>query len=350
MRRTKPVCRLLAAVMACGWMLGMMTACGQTPVPAEQPTATPAPTAVPAPPPLPWAGEPAQEALDYETYFGEIRDYHTAALTYSWELPEEEEPSHIDMDLPDGYRYRNGELMLLGMENSLAGVKVIWQYPVELGGDFVPVTCDHQYVYGIQNGRDLIRTDYTGENKQLLFTDTAGVWQKKIIAMADPLFPGEIYRQMQMPFYLADRCCLFFLAGSSRGDGLSVYRIYLPSSTVDELIGGLPLDAFLYKPVSNQEILWSVPNPEYLESFEKIRNYPDDPFMPELDDEAALLEFDAIYHVPPHMDHYYHAGTGVHSTAQGCRDWPYVARSASPQEMQINGPCWWLDGSAKPAG
>ena len=350
MRKSKFGCRLFAAVLTCGWMLGMMTACGQTPAPVEhsaEPTATTAPT----PPPLPWAGEPAHEALGYETYFGEIRDYHTAALTYDWEQPETSpEPPRINMEQSDGYRYRSGELMLLGMENSLAGVKVIWQYPADLGEDFVPVACDHQYVYGIQNGRDLIRAEYTDENKQLLFTDTAGLWAEGIQVLEDPLFPGESYRQSIQPFYLADRCTLFFLAGSSRGDGLSVYRIYLPSLTVDELIGGLPMDAFLYQPVSNQEVLWSVPNPEYIEAFEKIRNYPDDPFLPELDDEAALAEYDAIYHVPPHIDHYYHAGTGAHSTVLGQRGWPYVARSASPQEIQINGPCWWLDSTAKPAG
>ncbi len=321
--------------------------CTAAPSHVEESATVPSPesgAATAAKQPLPWAEEPVAEPLDYNDYFAEIKDYHTASLLYDWEdVGDAPTEPLIGCDIPFGIRYHAPDLILWDSKNALGEISIVWQHPLDFGEDFVLTAWDTQYIYGVRDGKDLIRSDYYGEEVQVLFSDPSDAWKNGIRTVEDFVFPGKHTNELQQQFYLADQCVLFFLAGSSQQQGLSIYRLYLPDATIDELVNGLPDDTQLKLPVSNQEIVWSEPNPDYEETFSKVRNDPDNPFLPELDDADAWQPYEATYRIPASSEHYYHAVTKEHRTTQGWNNSPFVTRTSTPEEMAANGPRWWKD-------
>lgn len=327
--------------------LSILIGCTAESSPAEESSAVPSPesgVATAVKQPLPWEQEPFAKPLEYNSYFSAIKDYHTDSLLYDWEDVDEDTVEHlVGCDIPFGIRYHAPDLILWDIKNALGETTIVWQHPLDLGEDFVLTAWDTQYIYGVRDGKDLIRSDYYGDNVQVLFSDPSDTWKNGIYAVEDFAFPGKHYNELKQQFYLADGCVLFFLSGSSQQQGLSIYRIYLPDGTVDELMCGLPDDAQLKLPVSNQEIVWSEPNPDYAETFFKVRSDPDNPFMPELDDEDAWQPYEATYKIPAASEHYYHAITKEHRMTQGWNHSPFVTRTGTSEEITANGSRWWKD-------
>lgn len=254
---------------------------------------------------LPWTTETPQAPLSYEAYFAQVRQYaeDTISCTASF--------SQYSL-VPEGET--------LCLKNDGTG-QVALKIP-GLGGLAV-VACDGRWIYGVDGGTELIRLDYFGKNRTVLFTDPSGVL-------------GEYVKGGRC--YLAGDA-LFFVSGSK--SDRAIQRLYLPSGRVDCLVDDLG-EITLNAPYSNCEITWRELNQEFIATYEALRSSPPagKAGIYDAEDEAmAMGAVESDYHIYPYIDRYYNAmtQTGRESVAG------IYYTSRTPENMQKNGDAWWLD-------
>lgn len=182
------------------------------------------------------------------------------------------------------------------------------------GEDDSIVACNEEWIFLVLDGKELIRMDYHGENKETLFVDESeqGFLQDRA--------------------YFRDNCVLFFTAGAD--DGYGIYRLYLPEKKLDLLVTSASKIRLL-DPYSNHELAWCIQNPEFEELYQRILNDPPPPYdemiannTPQL---ALSISYD--YHIPTELDYYYNTLTGEQKE-QGL-----FGENSDPWTPKA----WWLD-------
>ena len=174
---------------------------------------------------------------------------------------------------------------------------------------------DERWIYMIEDGRELFRIDYFGENRQTLFVDETG---KMHVDSTSEL--GHIS--------LAENCVLFFAAGA--GDGYGIYRLYLPDMTLD-LMATSEAMITLLRPYSNHEITWLQDNPAFDTLYEQLMNDPNS--------EYSKMEYGADVAVacgegvPMEYDYYYNSCTKEKYRI------PFYGDTQHPE--RYHGYVWW---------
>ncbi len=300
-------------------------------------------------PPLPWGEVTAETVPSYAEYFAQVIDYKTTDWLYAPDPPTARK--NVWPQTVYGWRWYDGALYLLDPESGQEPLCL--QTGIDLGKDFIHAGSDYQFVYGIRGGTDLIRMDYYGEQLETLFRDPTGRISAGSAEQSEAweVLKGNTFRSTDQ-IQMADGKVLFFLAGSSSGTGGSVWRLYLPDGTLDELVSGLPENARFLAPVSNWEVLWELPNPEYEETYQRIRTDPENPFLPEAEDERAAHEaFEQQYRIHPTTVYYSNALTGQQAATGGPGCWLGIQRHGDDDAIEANGHAWWkdiLDSCARP--
>ena len=152
----------------------------------------------------------------------------------------------------------------------------------------------------------MVRVDYFGREIEVLFSDPSGKISNFSESCVDyfPGFEGHTYRyttQIQM----ADSKVLFFVAGSTTGDTVSIYRLYLPSGTVDEMVTNLSGTSTFLVPVSNHEILWQTTNEDFFTQFNEAYADPNRPYDPARDDSSTMIAFEKKHEIYPYTHFYF---------------------------------------------
>lgn len=251
---------------------------------AQQPSATPnatstlAPTQSQTPQTVPWE-VPEQQSLPYEEYFEQEREYAFSQVDTGWFYDQCE------------LKYEDGALYLV--DDQKTG-DVLWKV---CDMDNLEVKAvDRAWIYGIVDGKTLIRMDYWGKNQETLFVDDSGLISTMNRDISNPMMVTHTTRYdgteepacIQNPLLLADGSVMYFWAGAEHGDGVALYRLYVPDGHTDvvyqytqkeleqyrfpdcpELEGTGPYYRIsVPEPVSNVEVRWSVGNPEFFQRFE----------------------------------------------------------------------------------
>ena len=217
--------------------------------------------------------------MSYEEYFEQEREYDFEDLDYAWFY-----------DQCD-FEYRDGALYLVDSQKTGEALWKVWDT------DNLEVKAvDPAWIYGIVDGKTLIRMDYKGNHQETLFVDDSGLISTMNRGISNPLTVAYTYRYdgtpapacIQNPLPLADRSVLYFWAGAEDGDGAALYRLYVHDGHTDvvhqytqkeleqyrfpdypELEGTGPYYRISApNPVSNVEVRWSVGNPEFFQRFE----------------------------------------------------------------------------------
>ena len=243
------------------------------------PEGEPSPTPSQLPQTVPWE-VPEQQPMTYEEYFEQEREYEFF--------------EHLDSawfyDQCD-FEYRDGALYLVDSQKTGEALWKVWDT------DNLEVKAvDPAWIYGIVDGKTLIRMDYKGNHQETLFVDDSGLISTMNRGISNPLTVAYTYRYdgtpapacIQNPLPLADRSVLYFWAGAEDGDGAALYRLYVHDGHTDvvhqytqkeleqyrfpdcpELEGTGPYYRISApNPVSNVEVRWSVGNPEFFQRFE----------------------------------------------------------------------------------
>ena len=242
------------------------------------PEGEPSPTPSQLPQTVPWE-VPEQPSVSYEEYFEQEREYDFEDLDSAWFY-----------DQCD-FEYRDGALYLVDSQKTGEALWKVWDT------DNLEVKAvDPAWIYGIVDGKTLIRMDYKGNHQETLFVDDSGLISTMNRGISDPLTVAYTYRYdgtpapacIQNPLPLADRSVLYFWAGAEDGDGAALYRLYVHDGHTDvvyqytqkeleqyrfpdcpELEGTGPYYRIsVPNPVSNVEVRWSVGNPEFFQRFE----------------------------------------------------------------------------------
>ena len=242
------------------------------------PEGEPSPTPSQLPQTVPWE-VPEQPSVSYEEYFEQEREYDFEDLDYAWFY-----------DQCD-FEYRDGALYLVDSQKTGEALWKVWDT------DNLEVKAvDPAWIYGIVDGKTLIRMDYKGNHQETLFVDDSGLISTMNRGISNPLTVAYTYRYdgtpapacIQNPLPLADRSVLYFWAGAEDGDGAALYRLYVHDGHTDvvhqytqkeleqyrfpdypELEGTGPYYRISApNPVSNVEVRWSVGNPEFFQRFE----------------------------------------------------------------------------------
>ena len=243
-----------------------------------------APEGEPSPPPsqlpqtVPWE-VPEQPSVSYEEYFEQEREYDFEDLDSAWFY-----------DQCD-FEYRDGALYLVDSQKTGEALWKVWDT------DNLEVKAvDPAWIYGIVDGKTLIRMDYKGNHQETLFVDDSGLISTMNRGISNPLTVAYTYRYdgtpapacIQNPLPLADRSVLYFWAGAEDGDGAALYRLYVHDGHTDvvyqytqkeleqyrfpdcpELEGTGPYYRIsVPNPVSNVEVGWTVGNPEFFHRFD----------------------------------------------------------------------------------
>ena len=243
-----------------------------------------APEGEPSPPPsqlpqtVPWE-VPEQPSVSYEEYFEQEREYDFEDLDSAWFY-----------DQCD-FEYRDGALYLVDSQKTGEALWKVWDT------DNLEVKAvDPAWIYGIVDGKTLIRMDYKGNHQETLFVDDSGLISTMNRGISNPLTVAYTYRYdgtpapacIQNPLPLADRSVLYFWAGAEDGDGAALYRLYVHDGHTDvvyqytqkeleqyrfpdcpELEGTGPYYRIsVPNPVSNAEVGWTVGNPEFFHRFD----------------------------------------------------------------------------------
>lgn len=242
------------------------------------PEGEPSPTPSQLPQTVPWE-VPEQPSVSYEAYFEQEREYDFEDLDYAWFY-----------DQCD-FEYRDGALYLVDSQKTGEALWKVWDT------DNLEVKAvDPAWIYGIVDGKTLIRMDYKGNHQETLFVDDSGLISTMNRGISDPLSVAYTYRydgtpapaciQNRLP--LADRSVLYFWAGAEDGDGAALYRLYVHDGHTDvvyqytqkeleqyrfpdcpELEGTGPYYRIsVPEPVSNVEVGWTVGNPEFFHRFD----------------------------------------------------------------------------------
>ena len=242
------------------------------------PEGEPSPTPSQLPQTVPWE-VPEQPSVSYEEYFEQEREYDFEDLDYAWFY-----------DQCD-FEYRDGALYLVDSQKTGEALWKVWDT------DNLEVKAvDPAWIYGIVDGKTLIRMDYKGNHQETLFVDDSGLISTMNRGISNPLTVAYTYRYdgtpapacIQNPLPLADRSVLYFWAGAEDGDGAALYRLYVHDGHTDvvhqytqkeleqyrfpdypELEGTGPYYRISApNPVSNVEVGWTVGNPEFFQRFE----------------------------------------------------------------------------------
>lgn len=242
------------------------------------PEGEPSPTPSQLPQTVPWE-VPEQPSMSYEEYFEQEREYDFEDLDYAWFY-----------DQCD-FEYRDGALYLVDSQKTGEALWKVWD------ADNLEVKAvDPAWIYGIVDGKTLIRMDYKGNHQETLFVDDSGLISTMNRGISNPLTVAYTYRYdgtpapacIQNPLPLADRSVLYFWAGAEDGDGAALYRLYVHDGHTDvvyqytqkeleqyrfpdcpELEGTGPYYRIsVPNPVSNVEVGWTVGNPEFFHRFD----------------------------------------------------------------------------------
>ena len=242
------------------------------------PEGEPSPTPSQLPQTVPWE-VPEQPSMSYEEYFEQEREYDFEDLDYAWFY-----------DQCD-FEYRDGALYLVDSQKTGEALWKVWDT------DNLEVKAvDPAWIYGIVDGKTLIRMDYKGNHQETLFVDDSGLISTMNRGISNPLTVAYTYRYdgtpapacIQNPLPLADRSVLYFWAGAEDGDGAALYRLYVHDGHTDvvyqytqkeleqyrfpdcpELEGTGPYYRIsVPNPVSNVEVGWTVGNPEFFHRFD----------------------------------------------------------------------------------
>lgn len=242
------------------------------------PEGEPSPTPSQLPQTVPWE-VPEQPSVSYEEYFEQEREYDFEDLDSAWFY-----------DQCD-FEYRDGALYLVDSQKTGEALWKVWDT------DNLEVKAvDPAWIYGIVDGKTLIRMDYKGNHQETLFVDDSGLISTMNRGISDPLTVAYTYRYdgtpapacIQNPLPLADRSVLYFWAGAEDGDGAALYRLYVHDGHTDvvyqytqkeleqyrfpdcpELEGTGPYYRIsVPNPVSNVEVGWTVGNPEFFHRFD----------------------------------------------------------------------------------
>ena len=242
------------------------------------PEGEPSPTPSQLPQTVPWE-VPEQPSVSYEEYFEQEREYDFEDLDYAWFY-----------DQCD-FEYRDGALYLVDSQKTGEALWKVWDT------DNLEVKAvDPAWIYGIVDGKTLIRMDYKGNHQETLFVDDSGLISTMNRGISNPLTVAYTYRYdgtpapacIQNPLPLADRSVLYFWAGAEDGDGAALYRLYVHDGHTDvvyqytqkeleqyrfpdcpELEGTGPYYRIsVPNPVSNVEVGWTVGNPEFFHRFD----------------------------------------------------------------------------------
>ncbi len=242
------------------------------------PEGEPSPTPSQLPQTVPWE-VPEQQPMTYEEYFEQEREYDFEDLDYAWFY-----------DQCD-FEYRDGALYLVDSQKTGEALWKVWDT------DNLEVKAvDPAWIYGIVDGKTLIRMDYKGNHQETLFVDDSGLISTMNRRISNPLTVAYTYRYdgtpapacIQNPLPLADRSVLYFWAGAEDGDGAALYRLYVHDGHTDvvyqytqkeleqyrfpdcpELEGTGPYYRIsVPNPVSNVEVGWTVGNPEFFHRFD----------------------------------------------------------------------------------
>lgn len=242
------------------------------------PEGEPSPTPSQLPQTVPWE-VPEQPSVSYEEYFEQEREYDFEDLDSAWFY-----------DQCD-FEYRDGALYLVDSQKTGEALWKVWDT------DNLEVKAvDPAWIYGIVDGKTLIRMDYKGNHQETLFVDDSGLISTMNRGISNPLTVAYTYRYdgtpapacIQNPLPLADRSVLYFWAGAEDGDGAALYRLYVHDGHTDvvyqytqkeleqyrfpdcpELEGTGPYYRIsVPNPVSNVEVGWTVGNPEFFHRFD----------------------------------------------------------------------------------
>ncbi|OUN94205.1 hypothetical protein B5F98_10450 [Pseudoflavonifractor sp. An44] len=242
------------------------------------PEGEPSPTPSQLPQTVPWE-VPEQPSMSYEEYFEQEREYDFEDLDSAWFY-----------DQCD-FEYRDGALYLVDSQKTGEALWKVWDT------DNLEVKAvDPAWIYGIVDGKTLIRMDYKGNHQETLFVDDSGLISTMNRGISNPLTVAYTYRYdgtpapacIQNPLPLADRSVLYFWAGAEDGDGAALYRLYVHDGHTDvvyqytqkeleqyrfpdcpELEGTGPYYRIsVPNPVSNVEVGWTVGNPEFFHRFD----------------------------------------------------------------------------------
>lgn len=243
------------------------------------PEGEPSPTPSQLPQTVPWE-VPEQPSMSYEEYFEQEREYEFF--------------EHLDSawfyDQCD-FEYRDGALYLVDSQKTGEALWKVWDT------DNLEVKAvDPAWIYGIVDGKTLIRMDYKGNHQEILFVDDSGLISTMNRGISNPISVAYTYgydgtlepKCIQNPLPLADRSVMYFWAGAEDGDGAALYRLYVHDGHTDVVYQYTQEELEQYRfpdypelegtgpyyrisapnPVSNVEVRWSVGNPEFFQRFE----------------------------------------------------------------------------------
>ena len=242
------------------------------------PEGEPSPTPSQLPQTVPWE-VPEQPSVSYEAYFEQEREYDFEDLDSAWFY-----------DQCD-FEYRDGALYLVDSQKTGEALWKVWDT------DNLEVKAvDPAWIYGIVDGKTLIRMDYKGNHQEILFVDDSGLISTMNRGISNPISVAYTYgydgtlepKCIQNPLPLADRSVMYFWAGAEDGDGAALYRLYVHDGHTDVVYQYTQEELEQYRfpdypelegtgpyyrisapnPVSNVEVRWSVGNPEFFQRFE----------------------------------------------------------------------------------
>lgn len=242
------------------------------------PEGEPSPTPSQLPQTVPWE-VPEQPSVSYEAYFEQEREYDFEDLDSAWFY-----------DQCD-FEYRDGALYLVDSQKTGEALWKVWDT------DNLEVKAvDPAWIYGIVDGKTLIRMEYKGNHQEILFVDDSGLISTMNRGISNPISVAYTYgydgtlepKCIQNPLPLADRSVLYFWAGAEDGDGAALYRLYVHDGHTDVVYQYTQEELEQYRfpdypelegtgpyyrisapnPVSNVEVRWSVGNPEFFQRFE----------------------------------------------------------------------------------
>lgn len=255
---------------------------------------------------------PDYPQLSYEEYFSTVRVYGYPPTdedpkTYYYSFAWDNGTDSCELWFQDGK-------LLAG--DSLAN-RYVQVGTDTYGKDDIIAACNEEWIFLVLDGKELIRMDYHGENKETLFVDESGkIGQHELATSA----------------YIRDNCVLFFMAGCE--DGYGIYRLYLPENKLDLLVTSHTIIRLL-APYSNHELSWSIKNPEFEEVYQSILNDPPPPYDEMIANNTPQLALNISYdyHIPMELDYYYNTLSGEQKEqglfGENCDPWTPKA--------------WWLD-------
>lgn len=255
-------------------LLLLLSACTNAAPPAES-EADPVPTGSDHSLVLPWSAPAEEDAPSYADYFSTRVDYgyddaqvRGEMLTQGTVIQTEAGDHQVVWE--DGVLYletypgggQSGER--LGEIGRISSARV--------------VLCDTRWIYLVADGKELLRMDYRGEQRETLFCDESG--------LMDHLMGDR--------FILADGKVMYLAAGTPEG-GAGYYRLYLPEGRADLLwaysreelealcfslyqgTDALPADDQISAPypVSNLEWEWSHARPEFYALYSRLLEDPE---------------------------------------------------------------------------